>query len=94
MTTYRNGFPAQYVLDNVLYMDEFEVREWTNRYKEYAMRQLSHKELREIKEEEVNLNLIDTQGSVYVEDEEESEFEANQFLEDEPQEITAYFKGE
>ena len=91
---YRNGFPSQYVLDNILYMDEFEVKRWLNLYKEYTMRKLSQSEITQTNEEDININLVDTKGNIYVEEDSDKEFEAQQFTEEVPQEITSYFKGE
>ena len=95
---YINGFPSSYVLDNVLAMDHAQVLYWLKEYNNYDKETVMRKVIRtEDTAKDQDTNLIgDTVDKLqcYEDSQEDVEFESNQYLEDEPQEITAYFKGE
>ena len=97
MIKYINGFPSSYVLENVLAMSEEEVLYWLKEYHHFNKGKDMKKVTRtEETAKDQDRNLIgDTENSYqcYEDSQEDEEFEANQFTEDEPQEITAYFTG-
>lgn len=91
---YIHGFPAGYILDNILKMEHTEVLYWHKEYYKYKGSNMKKVNRTEENYHEQDTNLIgDTENSLQCYEETE-EFEANQFAEGRPKKLTEIFKGE